>query len=143
MKRNFLFLSLIVLAILFIGCGTRNKMQSGESEPGNKVPDPKGSTENSFVVSGPVAEKKRVIKGEVQEETDYFLERSVQDYFIKFCESKVTRAEFESYLKKQKSTIKTIKADIEYREGEWDSCDEPGKAASRTGAYVIILSLIE
>lgn len=55
----------------------------------------------THIISVPIIEKPMVIKGEVQEMTDLYIERSVQDYFIKFCESKVTRKEVENALSAQ------------------------------------------
>lgn len=109
----------------------------------NKKADEQGATEKSYIISAPIVEKQRVIKNEPQSETDYFLERSIQDYFIKFCESNVSRADLENYLKRQKASFKILHAEIEYREGEWDSCTEQVKEASRMGAYIIINRLIE
>lgn len=133
---------------LLLSCGTKKEqLPKTETAPPmetkNKTPAEKGSTENSFIVSGPVLEKVRLIKSEIQGETDFFLQRSVQDYFIKFCESQVSRSELEAYLNKQKTSLKTLHAEIEYREGEWDSCDENEKVASRTGKYIVLLQLLD
>ncbi len=108
-----------------------------------KKPDTKGSTEESKIISSPVVYKNRIIKGEVQETGDYYIQRSIQDYFIKFCESKVSIDELEKYLTDQESMIKVVKAEVEFHNGEWDSCDEEAKVASRTGEYVVLLRLID
>ncbi|MDC1186222.1 hypothetical protein N8079_00175 [Crocinitomicaceae bacterium] len=73
-----------------------------------------------------------------------YIERSVQEYFIKFYESKVTRKEVEKALSTQTSFIKTLEIEIDYKDGEWDNCQENKEenVASRTGQYVIIHKII-
>lgn len=131
------FYRLVLLLISFsflIACGTN------ETVIRNKTPDEKNEEKGTFIITVPIVEKPMVIKGEVQETTDLYIQRSVQDYFIKFCESMVTRKEVEKALAKQNSFIKTLEIEIEYKEGEWDNCQEikEVKVASRTGKYVII-----
>lgn len=134
---------LLCVIFLFVACATKNNKHVTKMETHNKTPDEKGETENSVILSAPIVEKQRVIKNEAQAETDFFLERSVQDYFIKFCESAVSREMLENYLKKQRSTLKILHAEIEYREGEWDNCQSGEKVASRTGAYIVIHRIID
>lgn len=73
-----------------------------------------------------------------------YIERSVQEYFIKFYESKVTRKEVEKALSTQTSFIKTLEIEIDYKDDEWDNCQENKEenVASRTGQYVIIHKII-
>jgi len=56
---------------------------------------------------------------------------------------KVTSAELEAYLDKQRASIKILHAEVEYLEGEWDTCDTTGINDSRFGSYVIIKRLID
>ena len=135
------FHRLIILFVSFsilIACGTN------ETVVRNKTPDKKNEEKGTYMISVPIVEKPIFIKGEVQERTDLYIERSIQDYFIKFCESKVTRKEVEKALSTQTSFIKTLEIEIDYKEGEWDNCQEnkEEKVVSRTGQYVIIHKII-
>ena len=64
---------------------------------------------------------------------ELYLRCSVQDYFIKLCESKVTRSELLKYLNQG------ISVSMEIRQGDWDIC--PGDTMpiqSRIGSYAVI-----
>lgn len=75
---------------------------------------------------------------------DYFIRRSVQDYFIKFCEGNVTVNELDAALSKQKSNIKNLKMEVAFKEGMWDVCDEKeAHQQSRDGKYVILLKIFD
>ena len=67
-----------------------------------------------------------------------YIERSIQNYFIKFCESHITSEDLEEKLSKISSPIKALKLEIEYRKGNWDICDENEDQQSRVGEYVIV-----
>ena len=82
---------LLVSFFVLFACGTN------ETVVRNKTPDKKNEEKGTYIISVPIVEKPMVIKGEIQEITDLYIERSVQDYFIKFCESKVTREELERH----------------------------------------------
>lgn len=76
--------------------------------------------------------------GEATDHNEMYLRCSMQDYFIKLCESKVTREELEKYLDRG------IAVTMEIVEGEWDSC--PGDeypVQSRIGTYAIITSILK
>jgi hypothetical protein len=96
------------------------------------------------IITVPVVRKKFVKKNtKITDYDEYYLQRSIQDYFIKFCESKVTRKEIESALKKVKGPIKTLTLKVEFKEGFWDSCEEGVMVQSRTGEYVVIMEIME
>ncbi|OFZ43067.1 MAG: hypothetical protein A3D92_06175 [Bacteroidetes bacterium RIFCSPHIGHO2_02_FULL_44_7] len=68
---------------------------------------------------------------------ELYLRCSVQDYFIKLCESQVTRTELEPFINKG------IKVKMKILDGNWDSC--PGdfqEMQSRTGRYAVIETLV-
>ncbi len=81
-----------------------------------------------------VVEKPFVNKiGEPSEVKELYLRCSVADYYIKFCESTVSRKDLEPYLNKG------IQVKMEIREGSWDICPEDSEfAQSRIGQYVVI-----
>ena len=94
------------------------------------------------VVNVPVVEKRFVKKnGEITDIKEFYLQMSIQDYFIKFCESKVTEEELRERLAKDNSLIKSIPMEVEFKDGEWDRCGEE-EVQSRIGAYVIVHKLI-
>lgn len=68
---------------------------------------------------------------------ELYLRCSIQDYYIKLCESKVQKADLLKYLNK------SISVKMEVKEGYWDICpsDDP-KAQSRIGNYVVITEII-
>jgi len=76
-------------------------------------------------------------KGTPLESRDFYLRCSIQDYFIKFCESKVTKEELIPLLNQG------ITVEMEVRNGEWDRCpNDPAYIQSRTGTYAIIQRLL-
>ena len=81
--------------------------------------------------------------GKVSEFKEYYLRRSVQDYFIKFCEGGVTVSDLEKVLNKQKGMTKSLTLEVEFIDGMWDSCDSEHLVQSRTGEYVVIHKVIE
>ncbi len=74
---------------------------------------------------------------------DMYIRRSIQDYYIKFCESGVSRQDLEKQLSLSNNFIKTLNLEIEFRDGLWDVCDENDMSQSRLGEYVIIHRIIK
>ena len=68
---------------------------------------------------------------------EYYLQCSIQDYFIKLCESEVTGSDLEKYIDQG------ITVHMEIREGLWDECEDNMHVQSRMGKYVIIKSIVE
>jgi hypothetical protein len=130
---------LAFLGLLISACGSTQ----GISSTMNKTED-LSTGEGKYIISAPIIEKSFVQKkGNNTEFIEYYVQRSVQDYFIKFCEGKVTVAELEKHLKKQKGDIKSLTLEIEIKDGLWDSCDENNMVQSRTGEYIIIHRIVE
>lgn len=69
---------------------------------------------------------------------ELYLRCSIQDYYIKLCETKVHKSDLLKYLNKG------ISVKMEIREGNWDTCpnDYPN-AQSRIGNYVVISEIIK
>lgn len=126
----------VMLIILLTACG------SSKVQPGMKTPDV--PTENgTFIISAELIEKQFELKNsKISDYEEWYVRRSVQDYFIKFCESKVTREELEKALSKHKGSIKTLTLEVEFKEGFWDSCTDE-LVQSRTGEYVVIHRVVE
>ena len=101
------------------------------------------SSKNSLrTYSGQVVSKISETKGSKNpNEGDLYFRLSTGDYFIKFCESDVTFDQIEPFIQKE-FEIKSVSLEIEFKEGEWDNCKEPGYVQSRTGPYVIIKKIL-
>ena len=64
---------------------------------------------------------------------ELYLRCSIQDYFIKFCESNVTKEDLVPFINQG------ITVEMEVRNGEWDRCpNDPEYIQSRIGTYAII-----
>lgn len=137
-QTNYLWFLIVVIGFSFTACSQQKK--TNMTKP-NK--EEKSSQNKTKVVSYPIVTKSFVNKvGESSEFKEYYLQASIQDYFIKFCESNITRKDLEAYLNSQTGLIKTAKLEVEYREGLWDVCDGNINQQSRTGKYVIIHRII-
>lgn len=125
------FTFLLFLVFIFNSCTSSKTVGEEQNQSSVKV------------ISAPIVEKPFYNKaGEKTEITEFYIQQSVQDYFIKFCESKVNRKQLESALSKIDSPIKTLTVKIEIREGEWDRCEDY-PVQSRIGKYVVLLDIVE
>ena len=74
--------------------------------------------------------------GDGTELKELYLSCSIQDYYIKICESAVSREELSKYIGSG------IGVKMEIIDGTWDVCEgDPIEKQSRTGRYVIIHSI--
>ena len=104
------------------------KKQKDESTQNNRV-----------IISAPIVKKKKVdLLGITHEVDEFYVRRSIQDYFIKFCESDVNRAKFNQRFEANSSLINTMKLEVTFKTGYWDNCIEKVDDKSRQGEYVII-----
>ncbi|MGH1386621.1 hypothetical protein [Kordia sp.] len=102
------------------------------------------SSEGKYIISSPVVIKSFVKKnGEKTSHKEMYLRRSIQDYYIKFCESKISSEDLENHLSTIDKEIKTATLEVEFLDGYWDICDDDFEQQSRMGAYVIIHRIIE
>ena len=108
----------------------------------NKTKD-ESSGDQKYIISAPLVVKYfRKKNGELTDRKELYIRRSIQDYFIKLCESKVSFEDLESYLPETEEEIKVVKLEVEFREGNWDSCDEDEESQSRVGEYVVVHQII-
>ena len=99
--------------------------------------------ERKLIISTPVVIKNFVEKNaELTEHQEMYLQRSVQDYYIKFCESKISREDLENHLSSMDKEIKISTLEVEFLDGYWDICDDNFEQQSRKGEYVIIHRII-
>lgn len=136
-KHN-LYLLLIVVSLFTSSCNGQKK----ESKTKNKTEDVVTDT-GKHILSAPIVHKSFILKnGVASDYTEMYIQRSSQDYFIKFCESKISRKELEKELSKIDGDIKTATLEVEFQDGSWDVCDENFMQQSRVGAYVTIHRII-
>ncbi|MBC8756458.1 hypothetical protein H2O64_17420 [Kordia sp. YSTF-M3] len=72
-----------------------------------------------------------------------YIRRSIQDYYIKFCESKISSEDLENYLSTMDTEIKVATLEVEFLDGYWDICDGDFEQQSRISSYVIIHRIVE
>ncbi|MBL4662074.1 MAG: hypothetical protein JKY22_00535 [Flavobacteriaceae bacterium] len=124
-KTATLLLMLCSLIACEVSKSSSNSMQKKAQDPGN------------FILSGHIVEKDFIKKnGEPAGFTELYFRASVQDYYIKFCESKITKNDLEPFI----DQVVTVHAEI--RDGNWDICEnDPQEMQSRTGNYLVVLEL--
>jgi hypothetical protein len=128
----------IVLSItLLVACGTTKETTTTTTttEMNKEV------NQNKNTLTGQIV-KKEVLNNEGNSTGvyEYYLRCSVQDYFIKFCESSVTTADIDA-LKLSEFDAISVKAEI--KDGALDLCpDEPIESVSRIGKYVVIYEIL-
>lgn len=128
--NNYSFL--FFLFILLSSC-TSQKNVVGENQ--------EKKSDSVQVINVPIVEKPFYNKaGKKMDFTEFYIQQSVQDYFIKFCESLVKRDELEKELSRIDSPIKTLTLKVVFKEGSWDRCDDD-KLQSRVGKYAVLLEI--
>lgn len=125
MKNLVVFLSII----LFTSCKV---VEKPVEQP--RLKDPKSPYTSCVLI-----EKEFVNKGgKITEYKELYLQCSIQDYFIKICESNVTLEDLKPYINSG------IKVKMKIKDGMWDHCnDDPAYAQSRMGTYVIITEIVK
>ncbi len=138
------FFSFIVIFFL-ASCSKQKQM----TELLVKTPDEK-TEKGAYIISAPIVKKNFVNKaGRVTDHTEYYIMRSAQDYFIKICESNITSEDLEKLFHNNSNNSESlfegvsITMEVEFRNGEWDICDENHEAESRVGAYAVILKILK
>ena len=96
--------------------------------------------ENHQILNGQVIKKEFINKaGKSLGYYEYYLRCSIQDYFIKFCESDVTKTEIDTL---NLSEFDAVSVEAEIKDGNWDICpNDPQNIQSRIGRYVVIYKL--
>jgi len=138
MKHPYLLINAIfTLLLLFASSCTCSK------ESTIKKKKDISSTDGKIIISAPIVSKPFVKKnGEPTDRTELYIRRSIQDYFIKFCESEVTREALEDHLSSINGFVKAVSLEVEFRKGEWDVCDENLAQQSRIGEYIVIHRIV-
>ena len=129
----------VILTILSASCGGPKNLDMSD----NSLSDPTTSGDTQ-IISAPIVKKNFVKKNnEVTDHEEYFVRRSIQDYFVKFCESNVDRVELQDYLDHLGDDLKVATLEVEIRNGNWDICDDNLEQQSRIGEYMIIHRIIK
>lgn len=137
-KRLYILYLPICVSLFLMSCVDQRK-----TVVKNKAEDI-STGDRKYIISAPIVIKDFVKKnGKASQNKEIYVERSIQDYFIKFCESKISREEFDDHISKIIGEIKTVTIEIEFRDGYWDICDGDNMQQSRTGEYVIIHRVIK
>lgn len=132
-KLNFVLLLLVGMSL---SCSIRKEKEQSVYD----TPNPLAYT----TITAPIVKKNFVNKaGRTTDHVEYYIQRSIQDYYIKFCESNVSIKELNEKLESIEGDIKALQLEVEFRNGEWDICDENHEAQSRIGEYAVILKILK
>lgn len=85
------------------------------SQPRTKTAYTKTAAGN-IIMSGPIV-------GIGDKDSPFSMRQSIQDYYIKFCESKVSQEQFKRYYSELDSLMKIAKLEVEFRHGNLDNCE--------------------
>ena len=130
---------ILLMGLFFGSCSTPKE----GIDSGLKTPD-ETTERGTYIITAPIVYKNAISKrNEVMELKDVYIQRSIQDYYIKFCESMINRNELEEHLNKISGDIKALTLEVQFREGEWDICEGDPIMQSRIGQYVIIYRVID
>ena len=133
-RISILFLYLWILLGL-VSCGIPNSSNMTQ----NKQAD-LSSGQEKYIITAEVVQK-NIAQDDRQDsdKTAFYVRRSIQDYYIKFCESDINRAELEQRLETLSGLIKTVKLQVSYREGTLDECEN--RQGVDEGQYIVVHQL--
>ena len=120
------FNNLLVVIVIIIGLISCKSLVKNETEMIRKGKTKQTSSDGREIISGLIVKKAFVNKiGKAGDFKEFYFRASIQDYFIKFCESKVGKKELENYINKEKGNDilidKPITLEVEIvNDGLWD-----------------------
>ena len=127
---------LLLLVGMSLSCSTGKETELSAYDTPNPVAH--------SIITAPIVKKNFVNKaGRTTDHIEYYIRRSIQDYYIKFCESNVSIKELNEKLENIDGEIKALKLEVEFRNGEWDICDGNHEVQSRIGEYAVILKILK
>ena len=132
--KTFLKNKVLVISILsmFLGSCVETK-DIVDQDTGTKM-----EVSNSGTTTCQLIEKPFIIKNGVESDVmELYLRCSVQDYFIKLCESDVAAEELRKHLNEG------VTVEMEIKEGQWDKCKGDFEVQSRIGTYIIISAIVK
>ena len=128
------------ILLLLVGLSLSCSISKEKERSAYDAPNPVAHT----IITAPIVKKNFVNKaGKTTDHVEYYIRRSIQDYYIKFCESNVSIKELNEKLENIEGDIKTLQLEVEFRKGEWDICDGNHDIQSRIGEYAVILKILK
>lgn len=123
--------------MLFASCGSSENMEV------KKTMDTKLDN-GHFIIDAEIVEKSYEFKNsKTTTQKELYVRRSVQDYYIKFCESEVTQTELAKEIILVDGIANSLKLEVEIKDGSWDQCNSEELVQSRTGSYMVIYKIIK
>ena len=121
----------ISLSLLLMSCFNPNSKQLQKED----------SMTTHQTLNGQIVKKEFINKaGKGSGFYEYYLRCSIQDYFIKFCESDITKKDIDAL---NLGEFDGISVEAEILEGTWDICpNDPQEMQSRIGKYVVIYKVL-
>lgn len=131
-----IFTLIVVFIFFLISCGTSQSVER------KKTMDPQLPNGHQ-IIDAQIVEISYVLKNaKVSSMTELYVRRNIQDYYIKFCSSEVSKKEMEHEMTMIDGVSAPLKLEVEFRDGLWDSCDPEEITQSRTGPYIVIHKII-
>ncbi|MFD0862091.1 hypothetical protein ACFQ1M_07715 [Sungkyunkwania multivorans] len=126
------------MALFLMSCvNTRNTVIKNKTED-------MSSGSRTVIISAPIVYKSAIRKHVTDDQfKEMYVRRSIQDYYIKFCESAVSRKQLEHHIRDKDGLIKAVRIEIEYRDGDWDICEKEDRSQGRVGTYVVVHRIME
>lgn len=102
------------------------------------------SSNNRVIITAPITKShKPDALGKPSAISEFYINRSIQDYYIKFCESSVSLQEFESKYDSMTNLIITMRLEVTFKSGNWDNCPNHPVDGDRHGEYVVLHQIVE
>lgn len=129
--KNTLSILTLSISLLLVSCFNPNKKQLQKED----------SMAKHQTLNGQIVKKEFINKaGKGSGFYEYYLRCSIQDYFIKFCESDITKKDIDAL---NLGEFDGISVEAEILDGTWDICPEdPQEMQSRIGKYVVIYKIL-
>ncbi|NMH86914.1 hypothetical protein [Flavivirga algicola] len=138
-QKHNLYILVCMMCLFVASCSSQKTASTAKS-----ITEDIATGNGKYIISALVVFKDFVLKnGETTKHKDAYLRRSNQDYYIKFCKSKISRKDLEKHLSKINKAVKVATLEVEFRNGLWDVCDGNFEQQSRKGAYVIVHRIVE
>ena len=142
--------SIIILFMLFLFFSSCKAVEKNEIKPlePEYVKIMKTSNDGKTIISGQIIKKEFYRKnGKPTGLYEFYFRASVQDYYIKFCESKITKKELEKYLSDDSELAIGKGINVEANivlNWYWDVCEQDSQEVqSRVGDYIVIHKIIK
>ena len=126
-----------MVSLIFCTCQITNPNKMTKQ----KKPDTK-TENNTVIISGEII---LAVCDENKDENrveEFFIRRSIQDYFINLAQSKIKSEDLRPYVSKSYEDIITAKLEVDYVEGKWHQCSGMFGPREHEGIYVVVHKII-